>query len=115
LAYESIIRASVRKDQSVNEAPLSVSLLGGAFAGIAFWLFAYPMDYVKTLLQTDNLDKSKAKYTGMVNCFNQEIKKGIPTFYKGINVAFVRAALVNAGAFFSFEGALRMMGKSEQT
>ena len=65
------MRASVRKDQSVNEAPLSVSLIGGACAGISFWAFAYPMDYVKTLLQTDNLDKSKAKYTGMADCFSQ--------------------------------------------
>jgi hypothetical protein len=32
-----------------------------------------------------------------------------------MGVAFVRAALVNAGAFFSFEGALRMMGKSEKS
>lgn len=55
LTYESIIRASVRKDQKLSEAPLSVSLVGGAFAGITFWVFAYPIDYVKTLMQTDNL------------------------------------------------------------
>ena len=90
-----------------------VSLVGGAFAGISFWAFAYPMDYVKTLLQTDSLDTSKAKYKGTLDCFSQQMKRGgISTFYKGLGVAFVRAALVNAGAFFSFEGALRMMGKS---
>lgn len=55
LTYESIIRASVRKDQKLSEAPLSVSLVGGAMAGISFWLFAYPFDYVKTLMQTDSL------------------------------------------------------------
>lgn len=37
---------------------------------------------------------------------------GISTFYKGMGVAFIRAAFVNAGAFFSFEGALRMLGKT---
>lgn len=58
MAYESCIRASVRKDQKLSEASLYVSLLGGAFAGITFWIFAYPFDYVKTLLQTDNLNKS---------------------------------------------------------
>jgi hypothetical protein len=30
-----------------------------------------------------------------------------------MGVAFIRAAFVNAGAFFSFEAALRMMGKSK--
>jgi hypothetical protein len=48
-----------------------ISLVGGAFAGISFWAFAYPMDYVKTLLQTDNLDKSQAKYQGTLDCFKQ--------------------------------------------
>ncbi len=61
------------------------------------------MDYVKTLLQIDNLDKSKAKYSGMIDCFKYQLKNaGISTFYKGISVALVRAAFVNAGAFFSF-------------
>jgi len=55
LTYESIIRASLAKDQDPSEAPLSISLVGGALAGVAFWLFAYPFDYVKTLLQTDSL------------------------------------------------------------
>lgn len=116
LTYESIIRASVRKDQKLSEAPLSVSLVGGAMAGISFWLFAYPFDYVKTLLQTDSLEKANAKYTGMVDCFKRQYSAGgVSTFYKGMGVAFLRAAFVNAGAFFSFEGALRMMGKSEQS
>lgn len=52
------MRASVNKNQKVSEASLWVSLIGGALAGISFWIFAYPMDYVKTLLQTDNLNRS---------------------------------------------------------
>lgn len=69
---------------------------------------------MKTLLQTDQLDKSKAKYSGMIHCFKDQIKGGnIGTFYKGIGVALYRAAAVNAGGFFAFEGALRYMGKPE--
>jgi len=72
-------------------------------AGISFWLFAYPFDYVKTLMQTDNLEKTNAKYKGMIDCFSKEFKAGgLSTFYKGLGVAFLRAAFVNAGAFFSF-------------
>lgn len=49
----------------------------------------------------------------MVDCFQRQFKAGgVSTFYKGMGVAFLRAAFVNAGALFSFEGALRMMGKS---
>jgi len=55
LTYESIIRAYVGKGQDPSEAPLAISVVGGALSGISFFVFAYPFDYVKTLLQTDNL------------------------------------------------------------
>ena len=49
----------------------------------------------------------------MVDCFQKQIKSGgLSTFYKGLGVALLRAAFVNAGAFFSFEAALRWMVKS---
>ncbi len=38
-----------------------------------------------------------------MHCFSEQLKSGgVSTFYKGMGVAFVRAAVVNAGAFFSF-------------
>lgn len=52
----------------------------------------------------------------MLNCFKREFAAGgVSAFYKGMGVAFIRAALVNAGAFFSFEGASRMLGKTEHS
>lgn len=72
VVYESTLRAFVRKDQKVSEAPILVSLLGGAFAGISFFLVAYPFDYMKTLLQTDNL--ADKKYKSMRDVFFQRMK-----------------------------------------
>ena len=61
------------------------------------------MDYVKTLLQTDSLIKSETKYKGMMDCFKVQFQNSGPSiFYRGLSVALVRAAFVNAGAFFSF-------------
>ena len=51
----------------------------------------------------------------MFSCFAKSYKEGgLKVFYKGIGVAMYRAALVNAGAFWSFEGALRLLGREEQ-
>lgn len=36
-------------------APLMVSILAGGLAGANSWLFTYPIDYVKTLMQSQNL------------------------------------------------------------
>jgi hypothetical protein len=44
----------------------------GAFAGISFFLGAYPFDYMKTLMQTDNLDNKK--YKNLRDVFKQRLK-----------------------------------------
>jgi len=61
VTYESILRQIVRKDQKVSDAPLWASLLGGiennilgGLAGVSFFAVAYPLDYMKTLMQTDD-------------------------------------------------------------
>ena len=76
------------------------SLLGGGLAGATFFLFAYPFDYIKTLLQTDCLENPK--YKSLIHCYRKSMKKGISTFYKGLLVAVNRGFFVNAGGFFAF-------------
>lgn len=43
-------------------------------AGISFFLVAYPADYIKTLLQTDNFEKKDLKYTGIIDCAKKRYK-----------------------------------------
>lgn len=81
-------------------------------AGVAFFLAAYPADYIKTLLQTDNIDRKQAKYSSVIDCAKQRYQAaGLGTFYKGLGVALYRAAAVNAGGFFAFESCSRVLGK----
>lgn len=82
-------------------------------AGISFFLLAYPADYIKTLLQTDNFEKHNIKYTGIWDCAKKRYKAaGIQTFFKGLGIVLYRAPLVNATNFFVFESCLRALGKS---
>lgn len=60
-AYETIMRAYVGPGKKTSEAPLYVSLVGGAAGGISFWILGYPWDLIKTLMQTDSLDNPKYK------------------------------------------------------
>ena len=53
---------------------MAASLLGGGLAGSVFFLVAYPFDYMKTLFQTDNLEKPK--YKNLYDCLTQRIKAG---------------------------------------
>lgn len=43
------------------------NLFGGSCAGVMFFLTAYPFDYVKTLMQTDNFETNQSKYKGMLD------------------------------------------------
>lgn len=40
---------------SKKDTPIYVPLLAGGFAGLTYWCFNYPVDYVKTLMQSDNI------------------------------------------------------------
>jgi len=42
-------------------APLMASFLAGGLAGANSWLFTYPIDYIKTLMQSQNLENIKYK------------------------------------------------------
>jgi hypothetical protein len=44
----------------------------GACAGISFFLVGYPFDYMKTLMQTDNLENNK--YKNLRDVFKQRLK-----------------------------------------
>ena len=106
----------MRKDQKVSEAPIMAAVLAGAVAGISFFMFAYPSDYIKTLLQTDELEKEKARYKNLRHCVRSRLKRGgVATFYKGLGVALIRSAFVNAGGFTAFEATLRILGKDENS
>ena len=52
-AYEGIIRQFQQSHH--NEPPSkTVSFFAGGIAGCLSWLFTYPLDYVKTLIQSDD-------------------------------------------------------------
>lgn len=80
---------------------LAGSLVAGACAGIGFWAFIYPVDYIKTLLQCDSLEKPN--YRGSLHCAAEEAKKGYQVFFRGFGIMMVRACVANAFGFLCFE------------
>lgn len=90
------------------------SLIGGGLAGAMFFLVAYPFDYVKTLVQTDDL--KSPRYKSIIDCFIKNMKEGgIGTFYKGLLIAVNRGFFVNAGGFVAFELSMRSLGRDESS
>lgn len=46
---------------SKKDAPIYVPLIAGGIGGTTYWCFNYPVDYVKTLIQSDSFENPKYK------------------------------------------------------
>jgi len=85
-------------------------LVGGAFAGFGFWALFYPLEVIKSRMQSDAIDPALRKYHSMADCARKTYAEGgVKAFFKGYVPAIVRGVPVNAAIFcavFSVKNAL---------
>jgi len=84
-----------------KDIPIYVPFIAGGVGGTMYWAFNYPFDYVKTLMQTDNLENPKYKST--LQCFRDSYRAhGIGGFFKGYLICMMRSFPVNAAAIVTY-------------
>lgn len=70
----------------------------------------YPIDVIKSKLQTDGFTSSTRQYSSAIDCARQTLaKEGVAGFFKGFAPCILRAAPANAVTFLGFEMAMRML------
>lgn len=75
------------------------------------WFTSYPIDIVKSKMQTDSLNPKEQQYKGTLDCFKKIYQtNGIKGFFRGFTPTILRAAPVNACTFYTFELVLRYLG-----
>ena len=73
------------------------------------WCSIYPIDVIKSKIQTDNFLKKKRKYSSSFDCAKQILaKEGFKGFFKGFGACMLRAGPVNASSFVAFEVAIKL-------
>eukprot|EP00054_Salpingoeca_dolichothecata_P001578 m.19833 g.19833 ORF g.19833 m.19833 type:complete len:294 (+) comp12330_c0_seq1:60-941(+) len=82
-------------------------LIAGGCAGSAFWTVNYPIDTIKTRIQTSSASVSEV-LRATRTLVHQE---GIRRLYQGFVPCFLRAFPSNAVAFFGVEVTLRALGQ----
>ncbi|KAK7679923.1 hypothetical protein QCA50_017083 [Cerrena zonata] len=113
LTYETLIGKIQQYNNYTSRDQISTPelLLSGALAGNALWLSSYPLDVIKSNIQSDGFG-SQSRFNGHIWSTAKTIYKlnGAAGFWKGIVPCLLRAIPCSAGTFASVELALRLMG-----
>jgi solute carrier family 25 carnitine/acylcarnitine transporter 20/29 len=90
-------------NQSKN---LNKTFIFGSLSGFSAWLFIYPSDLVKTNYQSLNNNLTLTdiiKNIWKINNNSNNIIKGFFNYYKGFNLALLRAMPLHGGVFVGYE------------
>ncbi|MCJ1484735.1 hypothetical protein MMC06_004908 [Schaereria dolodes] len=100
LTFEYLMNADAARNKVKRDEISSLKVAGyGGLAGEALWLASYPLDVVKSKMQSDGFGPSM-KFKSMSDCFRQTWKlEGMRGFWKGIGPTLLRAMPVSAGTF----------------
>ena len=95
-------------------------LVAGGIAGVVTWVSIYPLDVVKTRLQTRGaeaesnhlLEAGRTKRSGGSVEVAREIwrESGLRGFYRGVGVCSLRAFVVNAVQWYAYERLMVWLG-----
>lgn len=109
-AYEYIKRKMSPKDpvtgRPTGELSLVAVMCAGAAAGVAMWIPVFPVDTVKSRLQTA---EGNVTIGGIVRQLYG--KGGVKAFFPGFGPALARAVPANAATFLGVELAQQSMSK----
>ncbi|XP_050232235.1 mitochondrial arginine transporter BAC2 [Mercurialis annua] len=100
------LHPGVRKN---GQESLKTMLVAGGLAGVASWVCCYPLDVIKTRIQSQT-PSSSPKYNGIVDCFRRSVSdEGYKVLWRGLGTAVARAFVVNGAIFSAYEIALRCL------
>jgi solute carrier family 25 carnitine/acylcarnitine transporter 20/29 len=109
--YELVLRQLKEPWQKKKDVAIWKFLLSGGCAGLMLWWPVYPIDVLKSKIQSDALDKPK--FAGVVDCVKKTLaSEGPKAFAKGLLPCTLRALPVNMGNFLVLEMSMLVMGSN---
>jgi len=106
-AFELVKQKLTKKDEKTT---LLTAFLAGGAAGFGFWGLWYPLDIIKTRMQTDETIPEKRKYKNTLDCIQKTLKnEGYKAFWKGYVPSIVRAIPINASIFLAVNATKKIL------
>jgi solute carrier family 25 (mitochondrial carnitine/acylcarnitine transporter), member 20/29 len=109
-SYE-FIKASL-PHESLSSSRLSIPLAGG-FAGAVGWFISFPLDCVKSIMQSQNLSHPDLRSVAVFRQLMQS--KGFAGLYSGVLPSILRAFVVSSSRFSVYEAILWLMQSSTRS
>ena len=113
-AYEWVRRACRKPGETLSDIDKQgafIQFLAGGVAGFFYWIGIYPVDVVKSMLQTDAIKKDARIYKGSIDCAKSiYAKEGVRGFFKGFLPCMLRSIPANAACFLCVEQTKKLMG-----
>lgn len=76
----------------------------GAVASIIAQTISYPLNVVRTRLQTQGSNGRQYAYSGMIDCFVQLVRrKGVRSLFSGLTANYLKAVPASTCTFIVFE------------
>lgn len=100
--YSSYKYISVALTPKQSTPSTTITLFSGGVAGCFSWFLTYPIDVIKSRIQTSTAVSTNNPQLYQV-CLTLFRTQGIKGFYTGLGVALVRAFPVNAVTFYCYE------------
>lgn len=95
-------KVAEQKGCQVKDLPIKYSLIAGGIGGILFWAPFYPLDVLKSTIQSDSPHPEQKKYKGIADAAKQLYQQGgYNRFYKGFSPCMLRAIPANSVLLFT--------------
>jgi len=103
-AYELSRRAFTPKGKRVEDLAAGKLLIAGGIGGMAYWACIYPVDVIKSKMQSDSVMPTERKYTSFSDCFRKILSsEGVKGLFRGFTPCMVRSFPANATCFVAYE------------
>lgn len=105
LTYEYIVQKRLEVlGIARDKIPASTSMLAGGLSGLLLWLMIYPIDVVKSYMQTDAIQSQQRRFRTSFDVIRHiQATYGLNGFVRGIVPTLIRAPFANAATFAAFE------------
>ncbi|RJE20661.1 Mitochondrial carrier protein [Aspergillus sclerotialis] len=122
-SYEYCKRLVTSEDDDAHQTALKVLFCGG-IAGVATWASVFPLDMIKTRLQAQTIgDRSPENQRLLGSQSRQTLStfqvakeayrtEGLKAFYRGLGICSVRAFIVNAVQWASYEWLMKTFNET---